>query len=513
MYLMIKKLIIYIAIIIVVGSCAFDTPSEPTTTSKDVPGNPSPPDGSVNRETSVTLSWQATELERFDVFLGYNSPPDSAVARDTVGTVVSVGSLLLDTKYYWKVVGKYADGTISEGPIWEFTTKPTPAPVDGYVMNKYSIETELPSYVNILFQVLDIGGEGIDFLQEDAFVVLENDQQISALESALSIRKKEEVDYVFRTVLMLDNSASLTNDLNEIKTAAIAFVNEMTTKQELAIFKFSDQPEEVLDFTSNKTALIAAINSIQVGFNTTNLYGAVIEGAAKWDNSFSLSGITQGAIVLFTDGSDTQGAHTLDDALNALGSKRCYTLGLGNDIDPIVLEILGNSGFYSTDEVNRVAEQFLEIQQQLQKFANSFYVLRYLSPKRGNQKHLLRLYIKDNNYTGANSFITGDFNSNGFYSVSPGLYINTTPANPNGINEISLNQNETVTVQARSYLVYKTPYYLWQSGNAQIAAVAPDPDDNSIGIITATGTSGQQTTIVVLDFNNDVSKLLTVKIK
>ncbi|GJQ61929.1 MAG: hypothetical protein SCALA702_09820 [Melioribacteraceae bacterium] len=510
---MLKKSLTYLILLLAVISCQFDTPTESTSTDKDVPSNPNPSSGSIGTEIKVTLSWAAPDLERFDVFFGYNSPPDSAIARDTTVTSIAVDSLLLDTQYFWKVVGKYADGTLSEGPIWEFTTKTTPAPLDGYVMQKYSIETELPSYVNILFQVLDIQGGGIEFLTEDAFVVLENDQQISSLESALSIQKKEEIDYVFRTVLMLDNSASLTNDLDEIKTAAIAFVNEMTTKQEVALFKFSDQPEEILDFTSNKSALIAAINSIEVGFNTTNLYGAVIAGSEKWTNAFTLNGIVQGAIVLFTDGSDTQGSYSLDDALTALGSKRCYTLGLGDDIDPIVLEILGNSGFYSTDDVNRVAEQFLEIQAELDKFANSFYILRYLSPKRGNEKHLLRLYIKDNNYTGANSFITGEFNSNGFYSVSPGLYINTSPALPNGINEISLNQNETVTVQAKSYLVYNTPYYLWQSGNTSIAAVAPDPDDNSVGVITATGTSGQQTTIVVIDFNNDVSKLLTVKIK
>lgn len=505
-----KNLAKYLILILVISGCAFDTPVEPPEDDAYIPSAPSPADGATEQETILTLSWEAEEPALFDVYFGTDSSPDSLLVADTSSTSVVVSGLTENTTYYWMVTGKYGSGRVEEGPEWSFTTGNGNVTTPGYRMTKHSVETELPSFVNVLFQVQDLQNNGIDDLTREDFLIYENDQQVSLLESALTIKKKEETEYSLRTVLMLDNSASLTNDIEEVKSAAIDFINAMTDKQQVAVFKFSERADEVLDFTSDKSALIAAVNSIQLGFSTTNLYGAVIEAANKWENSFTVNEIVQGAIVLFTDGSDTQGAFSLDDALAALGTKTCYTIGLGPDIDPVVLNVLGNAGFYSVSDVSLVSEQFITIQSRLKKYANSFYLLQYLSPKRGNNNHTLKLYIKDNYYSGVESYITGQFNSTGFYSVSSGLFLNSTPAQPEGVTDLSLNQGETVTVNASSYMVENNPSYSWQSGNPQIAAVAVDPDDNSKCYITATGSSGQETTIVVIDFENNLSKLLTV---
>ena len=64
-----------------------------------------------------------------------------------------------------------------------------------------------------------------------------------------------------------------------------------------------------------------------LGYPTTNLYGAVITGAGRWTDQFSSSSIVQGAMIVFTDGSDTQGSYTLNQALSAVGGKRVYTVG------------------------------------------------------------------------------------------------------------------------------------------------------------------------------------------
>ncbi len=500
--------------VLLVAGCVFDPVDDETPIElKEAPSNPSPRNNSINIQTSANLSWSANNLETYDVYFDINNPPDSVLASDTNVTVLSVSGLKLDTRYYWRVIGKYANGTESWGPVWNFKTKPVATSLDGYVMLKHDITTETPSYVNILFQVLDLNGTGITDLTENDFYILENDIMLSELESAVRVRKKEQIDYTLKTILFLDNSSSLSTDLPELKNAAIAFVNNMDANQKVALYKFSDGSALLQDFTSNKNLLISAINSIDLGFNSTDLYGAVIDAADEWSEKFTLEEIEQTSIVLFTDGTDTQGKHSLESALGSISGKRFYTIGLGQEVDTVVLGMLGNSGFYKADSIDELTDTFLEIQFNLEKYANSFYLLNYLSPKRGDNIVTVKLMIENNVYTGNNSYVYGQFNSRTFYSVSPGVFINSTTENPEGISSLDITQGETVSVQAESYLVEEDPYYLWNTSNNKIVTVAPSSSDNSIAYITAVGSVGETATVVITDFNNDMQKIITINIR
>ncbi len=85
----------------------------------------------------------------------------------------------------------------------------------------HEIETELPSFVNILFEVRDSLGRGVTFLTTEHFEVRENDQVVSPTESAMHIRKRDVIPYTQKTVLMLDTSTSVRTHLEQIKQAAI----------------------------------------------------------------------------------------------------------------------------------------------------------------------------------------------------------------------------------------------------------------------------------------------------
>jgi hypothetical protein len=99
---------------------------------------------------------------------------------------------------------------------------------------------------------------------------------------------------------------------------------------------------------------------------------------------------------VFTDGSDTQGRHTLQEALDALGSRnRVYTVGLGSEIEPDVLKQLGTAGFFSIDDAGQLEKRFREIQSDIVATANSFYWLSYSSPKRGYSQHQLLVTIRN----------------------------------------------------------------------------------------------------------------------
>jgi len=121
-------------------------------------------------------------------------------------------------------------------------------------------------------------------------------------------------------------------------------------------------------------------------------------------------------MIVFTDGRDTQGSNTLAEALNAIHNKVVFTIGLGSEIQPEVLQAIGTAGYYSISNIDELKAQFDNIQKSIISYANSFYLLTYKSPKRGNNIHSLTIRIKNNPYTGDYSEVRGTFNSNNFYS-------------------------------------------------------------------------------------------------
>mgnify|MGYP000604449735 CR=1 FL=1 len=99
---------------------------------------------------------------------------------------------------------------------------------------------------------------------------------------------------------------SIKNSLPAIKTAALSLINKIADNQEIAVYEFSETPILLTDFTSDKAVLEAAVNSIEVDFITTNLYGSIITGLSKINNSYSLDGIEEGYLVVLSDGNDKE---------------------------------------------------------------------------------------------------------------------------------------------------------------------------------------------------------------
>ncbi len=387
-----------------------------------------------------------------------------------------------------------------------------PEITSGYKLDKFYIETELPSYVNIMFQVTDIDGAGVDNLVTADFRVIEDGESVSPTESYMQIRKRDMIPYSLKTVLLIDNSASVGTKLNVIKEAADALVQNITDQQEIAIFEFSDAPVLIQDFTSDVALLSAAINSIELGYASTDLYGALIEGLSQWEDFYDLSGIQQGFLIALTDGSDTQNSHTLAEALEARGDKWVYTIGLGDEIDPGVLNTLGNAGSYLINNADEVVEKFAEIQAEIVAYANSLYWLNYLSPTRGDADHTIKLVIIDNENTGSGSYIQDTFNSEDFYSVNQGIYINVSENNPYGINSLDLPHLGNYILHAESFLCDLPPQYVWTTPDTNIVMLEENPDADFMVFILASGGSGDTATIAVEDTVNNLTKNLFITI-
>ncbi len=91
-----------------------------------------PEDGALDQQTSVTLSWQATDGATYqyciDAAFGSTCASDSAWVNTGATTSASLGGLANDTTYYWQVRALNGPTVIlaDNGAFWSFTTRIAP---------------------------------------------------------------------------------------------------------------------------------------------------------------------------------------------------------------------------------------------------------------------------------------------------------------------------------------------------------------------------------------------------
>ncbi len=424
---------------------------------------------------------------------GTSNGEDSTKGGDTD---TSKGSVTQDTE---DVV--YDTGTqTTDGTTDSYSDTGTKSDITGaYKLFEDNFTTESPSFVKMMFHVTNEDDVPLTTLTTEDFTVEEDSQPVSPTESAMRIRKQDEMPFTLYTVLMLDNSLSVGSNLAAIKEAAKTLIltadaasasdrDGDTENQQFLIYSFSDAPTLVTPtFDNDVAALTEAIDSIEIGYNSTNLYGAIIEGVSQWADTVSEEGISQGFLVLLTDGSDTQDSSSLEAALGTRREKKVITVGLGSEIEPEVLASLGNFGFYQIDDYSELAAQFVEIQTNMNKFADSIYWVEYLSPKRGEGNHRLSVTINGNTYTGGERHLVELFESDRFYSVHPGLYINDSVNHSSTITEVALDIWDPAKLVFNTYLSAdgsfpKTPdYSLTAECTAPPTADTDTASDNDAG--------------------------------
>jgi Ca-activated chloride channel family protein len=161
--------------------------------------------------------------------------------------------------------------------------------------------------VQVPVVVSDFGGRYIADLGEKDFTVYEDGikQQISYFGS---------IEEPFTVALLLDSSGSTQSQLNVIKQAAQAFIDNLRPQDRGLIIVFNDSVEVVCELTGDKSLMSKAIEKIRPG-EFTQVYEAVY--TAVWDRLQDVDG--RKAIILFTDGIDTASSEISDeDTFNAV---------------------------------------------------------------------------------------------------------------------------------------------------------------------------------------------------
>ena len=375
-------------------------------------------------------------------------------------------------------------------------------------LEKLRFEAALPSVITLLFKTTDQFGNAVAGLDTNDFQLLEDGEAVSPTETSLSIVPHEELPFSLKTVIMIDISSSiLPNDLDQIKKAVRSLLVDdagnttLLPQQQIALYTFNDTVVKLKDFSTNLPGIVSTIDQIQpaIAITPTNLYGAIIEGTEQWTDSFDLSQITQGNLIVITDGADTAARHTYEEALAATQNKSVYTLGVGDDIASDVLESLGTSGYFPLTNFAELGDTLLDINNLVKDTANSFYYLHYASPKRRAEgpvsasDHQIELSLPKNANDGEGSTILDTFNSAEFSNVNAEVFIT-------GQVRLELDQTSLYRANTR-WGPAPNNNYVWTVDDENESCVVETQPTQTNSSVTVTGVAEGSCTLSVEDLS------------
>ena len=288
---------------------------------------------------------------------------------------------------------------------------------------KANAKIELPSIITLNFYVLSNYMEPVIDLDYSNFSILEDDKPVSLLESNMTSFNAP-VNYDLFTLLMFDLSGSVDlTILNKLVIASKQFVDILVDRgHKIAIWYFQSDINMVISFSNDKLLINEKLNLLNNYIKqgaSTNLYGAFIKGIDALDNYETNSDNNlSGNLVLFSDGGDTAGKKSYDQAQEIIYSSihNVFTIGLitpdMSQQNEQILINLGKSGYESAINLDDLSQAYIYIADRVETENKKYYVLSYSSPKRDNNNHILKLFVTDN--IGRTGYTSYEFSSSNF---------------------------------------------------------------------------------------------------
>lgn len=338
------------------------------------------------------------------------------------------------------------------------------------------------SVVSLALRVVDRNlGFPVNGLSVDDFVVQENGDAVSPNESFTTVEPILNLPYVVRTIFMLDISSSLSaSDIANVKAAVRSAIADPVTgasrllpRQQVAIYTFDDTVRSMIGYTDNVANLLNAVDSVERGGPSTNLYGAVISGVNTFNDSFSVTNGSQvGALVLITDGRDTSGLSTEAQAIAARGIKNAYAIAVGEDADTESLErIVGEENVFSIDGFGQIEAALSGVAESAANVTQGVYFVYYASPRRAGT-HTLSVTLDGNPVCPETDLdcvdeIGGSFFAGSFSNVVPQLGFRIDPY---------VTDNAPAKVEATINFNLDPPSFVWAIHSNQYSNVILDVD-------------------------------------
>jgi len=174
--------------------------------------------------------------------------------------------------------------------------------------------------VNFGVSVLDRQGKPVTGLKAEDFQVVENGKQQALKFFAAGLPEEAPPLHLG---LMLDTSGSMADDLKDVRTAAVRFVNTLDRAADFTLVDFDAEVRVARFGPDDYPRLVERIRGRKAD-GWTALYDAIgvyLNGAQNQDG--------QKVLVLFTDGGDTRSSLTFHDMLDLLKASDVTVYAIG----------------------------------------------------------------------------------------------------------------------------------------------------------------------------------------
>lgn len=247
---------------------------------------------------------------------------------------------------------------------------------------------EVPIYAT----VLDNNGRIVTDLQKEDFTVLDNGKPVE-------LTTFSNAPLPFTAVVMMDTSASMTNNLELLNRAAEQFLIRLHPTDRAQVGAFNDKIQLSGTFTNDRDALVLALEELQFG-NPTRLNDAI---AASLDALDDTDG--RRVILMFSDGDDTASKTSFRNVLErardeevmvyAIGLESEYLQGTrmvrsrpSRDLRRIADETGG--GYFELKRTAELAPTFTRVAQELR----SQYLLGFAPETLDGKQHRLEVRLR-----------------------------------------------------------------------------------------------------------------------
>jgi VWFA-related protein len=165
--------------------------------------------------------------------------------------------------------------------------------------------------VRVTFHALDRSKRPVLNLAPESLAIVDDGVPVRAI-SAFQVAE----DLPLSVALMVDASDSVARDFAAEKDASAAFIRTLvrTNDDRVLLVSFRDKVETVRRMTGDAEELASSLREIKVG-GLTALYDAIVATSDRLARTDVSAG--RRAMVVITDGDDTDSYHVLDDAVRA----------------------------------------------------------------------------------------------------------------------------------------------------------------------------------------------------
>ena len=311
---------------------------------------------------------------------------------------------------------------------------------------------------------------------------------------------------------MVDISSSTTDsDVEHIKQwlKDIVFdfskgTHNLLAGQTIAITTFDSSIINRTGFTSDVDQLLTAIEGIRKGGAQTNLYGAMLDGLANWTDSATPNYINHGAMILLTANDDSRGLGTLEQVQQAALTKDVFVIPVGEHVNQEIFStVVAENRIFPIANHTQLVNAFGQIEGSIKNAADGFYQHSYVTNARSSS-HIFNLSLRDNQYTGNEHKIEGDFSALEFSDVIPDVVIKQ--------HDNTVSSGDSLQLEVNTRWSHQTANYTWSVISGANLVTLSDNGRFANLLVEAGPSANTSFTLQVTDNENNVSKIESIAI-